>query len=64
MKEKLLPTPNTLPSFHQEAKEVLVEVKLETRMIYAFKNDYVILHNDYEAMQECPICQEPHFWKP
>jgi hypothetical protein len=50
MKEKILPTPNTLPSFHQEAKKVLVEAKLETTMIYAIKNDYVFFHNDYEAM--------------
>jgi hypothetical protein len=45
-----------LPASTYEAKKVVCPLGLEVQKIYAFPNNCILYHGDYENLNECLIC--------
>ena len=54
--KKMLPNNNELPASTYEAKKVVCPLGLEVLKIHACPNDCILCRNEYENLNECPVC--------
>ena len=54
--KKMLPKNNKLPASTYEAKKVVCPLGLEVLKIHACPNDCILYRDEYENLNECPVC--------
>ena len=59
--KNMLPEGNELPSTTYEAKKVVCLHGLEVQKIHACPNDYIIYRDEYEKLDDCPVCDAKRY---
>jgi hypothetical protein len=57
----LLPTSNCFPRSSYEVKTMLMKLGLKHRQIHCCPDGHVLYEGDNEALEDCPVCDEPRY---
>ena len=55
LKVKIFPEDNAMPSTCREARQLLVELGVESKKIHAYQNDCILYRGEYQNKKECPV---------
>lgn len=56
-----MPNNNDTTPSHSHAKKFLTSMDMGYHKIHACPNDYILFHNEYEHLLECPMCGSKKF---
>ncbi|XP_057248995.1 uncharacterized protein LOC130590530 [Beta vulgaris subsp. vulgaris] len=59
----MLPEDNVLPGCTYEAKKILSTMGLRYEKIHACPNDCILYRNEYESLDDCPVCNTSRYKK-
>nr|XP_012567265.1 uncharacterized protein LOC101500949 [Cicer arietinum] len=54
--KEMLPEDNTFPNRYYDAKKILCPVGMEYKKIHACPNDCILYRNEFEELNQCPVC--------
>jgi predicted Zn-ribbon and HTH transcriptional regulator len=59
---QLLPTPNTMPTSHDEASKLLSKLGLECEVIHMCEKGCILFRgDDLKNATHCPVCKKPRY---